>query len=145
MANVNTTIARIINQAVNSVLAGQQAHATYTQSVAAMRSALPADVLQDTALVADALLEYVADKYGVPTKEAKSSGKIMMDSKSANSGAARTFLSRFSRDVVGARSNQKAEPKTYRFSAAQKAAGQALLDACGGDVARVRALLKTLA
>ena len=125
------------------VVAALTVAATFQQRVADVRAALPRTTLADKAALLDALRPGVAAYYGIAL-EVKSTGRAVFPADHGATDAAKKALQRLVRAVQGDVVHQKAEAPAMRFSAGQKAAAAALLEACGGDMARVRAVLKAV-
>lgn len=132
MSNINTL-----------VIAALSAAATFNQRVEAIRAATPKAVLTDKAALADYLRPGVAKYRGI-TLELKSTGRAVFPSEHAKTNAAKLDLSRLVRAVIGQTSNHAADKPKVRVASFERAAFTAFLDACGGDVARARAVLKAL-
>lgn len=133
-----------MSKSINSlVVAALRTADTFGERVAAIRAAVPTSALADKAALADLLRPGVAQKHGI-VLTIKSTGRAVFPADDARTDAAKQDLSRLCRAVIGQVVHQKAEPVAMRFSAAQKAAAASLLQACGGDMARVRAVLKAV-
>lgn len=132
MSNINTLVIAALSTA-----------ATFNQRVEAIRAATPKAVLSDKAALADYLRPGVAKYRGI-TLELKSTGRAVFPSEHKATNAAKLDLSRLVRAVIGQSSNHAADKPKVRVAAAERAAYTAMLDACGGDVARVRAVIKAL-
>ncbi len=133
-----------MSKAINTlVIAALNTAAQFAQRVDAIRSALPVETIADHTALMDALRPGVAQYRGI-TLTVKSTGRAVFPADHAGTEAAKKDLQRLAKAVRGEVVHQKAEPVAMRFSAAQKAAAQSLLDACGGDMARVRAVIKAI-
>ena len=132
MSHINTLVAAVLDTA-----------ASFTQRVDAVRKACPKALLADKAGLTDFLRPAVAKYHGITLTE-QSTKRMVFPADHAKTNAAKLDLSRLVRRVMGETSAHKAEPVAMRFNAAQKSAAQSLLDACGGDMARVRAVLKAV-
>lgn len=132
MSNINTLVIAALSTA-----------ATFNQRVEAIRAATPKAVLADKAALADALRPGVAKFYSI-TLELKSTGRAVFPSEHTATNMAKLSLSRLVRAVIGQSSNHTADKPKVRVAAAERAAFAAFLDACGGDAARARAVLKAL-
>ena len=93
------------------------------------------------AALADALRPGVARFYGI-TLELKSTGRAVFPSEHANTDSARTALSKLVRAVQGPVSHQAAAKPVVRVAKAERSAYEAFLAACGGDTARMSAVIK---
>lgn len=133
-------MSKSINTIVRSALT---IAASFNERVSELRAALPRDVVADKAALFDALRPGVAAFYGIELT-VKSTGRAVFPADHANTEAAKQALKRLASAVQGPVVHQKAEAKPMRFSAAQRDAAAALLAACGGDMARVRAVLKAV-
>lgn len=134
-----------MSKSINTlVVAALTVAATFQQRVADVRAALPRATLADKKALFNALRPGVAAYYGIELDPPKSTGRVVFPADHANTEAAKKALQRLVRAVQGDVVHQKAEAPAMRFSAGQKAAAAALLEACGGDMARVRAVLKAV-
>lgn len=128
---------------ITLVRSALNAAAAFQQRVADVRAALPRATLADKATLLDALRPGVAAFYGI-TLNVKSTGRAVFPDDHASTEAAKKSLQRLARAVQGEVVHQKVEPKAMRFTAQQRDAAASLLAACGGDMARVRAVLKAV-
>lgn len=133
-------MAQSINTLVRSALTTA---ALFQQRVADVRAALPRTTLADKAALLDALRPGVAAFYGIAL-EVKSTGRAVFPVEHASTDAAKKALQRLARAVQGEVVHQRVEPKALRFTAQQRDAAASLLSVCGGDMARVRAVLKAV-
>lgn len=132
MSNINTLVVSALNTA-----------AAFQQRVEALRAACPRELLTDKAALADALRPGVAKFYGIQL-ELKSTGRAVFPSEHDKTNMAKLSLSRLVRAVIGQTSNHAADKPKVRVASFERAAYTALLDACGGDLSRVRAVVKAL-
>jgi len=133
MSHINTLVVAALNTA-----------ASYQQRIADIRAATPKAVLTDKAALADYLRPGVAKFYGI-TLDEKSTGRLVFPSEHKATNMAKLSLSRIVRGVIGESSNHSAAKPKVRVASVERSAYEAFLAACGGDVARVRAVLKALA
>lgn len=126
-----------------TVVAALRAAASFQERVADVRATLSKATLTDKAALADALRPGVAKFYGI-TLEIKSTGRAVFPADHANTESARTALSKLTRAVMGELANHKAPAPVVRVKAGERSAYDALLAACGGDVARLAAVVKAL-
>jgi hypothetical protein len=86
-------------------IAALNAAAGFQQRVADIRAALPAELLADKAVCADALRPGVAQYYGI-TLELKGTGRAVFPKEHVDSDSARRALSRLVAAVIGAESQK---------------------------------------
>ena len=125
------------------VVAALNAAGLFAQRVEALRAALPRATLADKTALLDALRPGVAQRWGIALT-VKSTGRAVFPVDHAKTEAAKKDLQRLARAVQGEVVHQKVEPRAMRFTAQQRDAAASLLAACGGDMARVRAVLKAV-
>lgn len=133
-----------MSKAINTlVINAMGAAANFAARVDALRAALPAETIADHTALLDALRPGVAQYRGITLTE-KSTGRLVFPADHDKTEAAKKDLQRLAKAVMGPVVHQKAEAAPMRFNAAQKAAAAQLLAACGGDMARVRAVIKAV-
>ena len=138
MKSTTSSITTNVTNALNAVKAAQGAHVTYVAAIAALRPSfegIEADGITTT------LRPIIAKYYGLVCKVNEKTGRVTMPE---GSEAARQALSRIVKDIIG-KTNDKAAPTKVRVSAAERAAFNALLAACGGDAKRAAVVFKCLA
>lgn len=126
-----------------AVIATLKAAASFQERVADVRATLDKATLTDKAALADALRPGVAQFYGI-TLTVKSTGRTVFPVDHVNTESARTALSKLTRAVMGETAKHKAPAPTVRVKATERSAYDALLAACGGDAARLAAVVKAL-
>jgi hypothetical protein len=126
-----------------AVIATLKAAASFQERVADVRATLDKATLTDKAALADALRPGVAQFYGIELT-IKSTGRTVIPADHVHAESARTALSKLTRAVMGETANHKAPAPTVRIKATERSAYDALLAACGGDVARLAAVVKAL-
>ena len=126
------------NQVNTLVVSALRIAASYQAKVAELRAALPRGLDRDA--IADALRPGVAQFYGIKL-ETKSTGRVVFPVDHADTEAARRSLQRLVKAVIGEVVQHKA-PVKVRVAGAERTAFNALLDACGGDYARLQAVIR---
>lgn len=129
------------NTTTSTVIAALKAAASFQERVADVRATLDKATLTDKAALADALRPGVAKFYGIEL-EIKSTGRAVFPADHRNAESARTALSKLVRAVMGQTANHKAPAPVVRVKAQERSAYEAFLAACGGDVARMAAVIK---
>ena len=114
MSHINTS------SVSRAVIAALKICASFADRVADVRATLPADVLADRALCADALRPGVAKFHGIDLVQ-KSTGRLVFPTDHAASEAARQDLSRLVRAVMGqsAKHTERAPVKVNKRQVAQ--------------------------
>ena len=132
-------MSKAINKAVVSTLT---VAAQFGERVEQLRALLDPATLSDRDSVTVALRPGVAAFYKIDHAEHGKTGKFVTDDESL-AATARQSLSRLVRAVYGVPHRETA-PVVVKVGKAEKAAYAAFLAACGGDVARVAAVIKAL-
>jgi len=128
-----------INTAVVSILA---AATQFGQRVESLRAMLDAATLADRDAVTVALRPGVAQFYKIGHAEHGATGKFVTDDETL-AATARQSLSRLVRAVYGV-PHRETTPVVVKVGKNERAAYAAFLAACGGDAARVAAVVKAL-
>jgi hypothetical protein len=113
--------------------------ASFQERVADIRATLDANTIADRKALADALRPGVAEFYGIALT-VKETGRAVIPADHVHAESARTALSKLVRSVQGPVVHHT-EPVKVRVARTERAAYEAFLAACGGDVKRVRTVI----
>lgn len=142
MQNITITIRTMLTN-VDAALAARDAY------FAALKQALAHFAGKSREEVRAALVPIVGEFRAVPIVdgERKAKGTKVFDSSANNYSTAKRDLTRILADICGPVSadSEPTKPTQKKASAEEKAAARALLKACGGDLARAKAILAAVA